>query len=129
MNDASLLDIEQSIQVIEENTNQNDALEKFKELRDRINLEIESLSSTFEEKKIQEDENKAKEEAEALKGTIGKSDCKPPPHPIDVVYTWVNGSDPNFLSVFSKTDLGPETHKDDVKAQRFEGRIFLFAKS
>ena len=72
-------------------------------------------------KSIEKKQDTAKEEA--LKHPIGESDCKPPPHPIDVVYTWVNGSDPNFQSVFSQTDLGLKTHKDDVKAQRFEGNI------
>ena len=38
-----LLDIEDSLKIIEESTDKNDALERFKELRDRINVEIEEL--------------------------------------------------------------------------------------
>ena len=39
---------------------------------------------------------------------------------VDIVYTWVNGSDPNFKKSFSETDLGMETNKEDIKPQRFQ---------
>ena len=39
---------------------------------------------------------------------------------VDIVYTWVNGSDPSFKKSFSETDLGMETNKEDIKPQRFQ---------
>ena len=39
--------------------------------------------------------------------------------PVDVVYTWVNGSDPTFVNSLKHTDLGMKSNKDDTKAQRF----------
>jgi len=38
---------------------------------------------------------------------------------VDVVYTWVNGSDPTFVNSLKHTDLGMKSNKDDTKAQRF----------
>ena len=40
-----------------------------------------------------------------------------------MVYTWVNGSDPSFKKVFGETDLGMETNKEDIKPQRFQGKV------
>ena len=68
--------------------------------------------------------NKKKTSEEPLDSSIGESDCDPPPHSVDIVYTWVNGSDPNFKSVFKKTDLGQKSHEADVNPQRFAGEWF-----
>jgi len=55
-------------------------------------------------------------------GDITKSTCQgiETQEEIDVVFTWVNGSDPTFVEDLKKSDLGSKTHKDDTKQQRFE---------
>ena len=50
--------------------------------------------------------------------SIGESNCTTS-FPVDVVYTWVNGSDPAFVNSLKHTDLGMKSNKDDTKAQRF----------
>jgi len=114
MNTATLLDLEDSFEVIKnglgESSDASGLAEKYKELKQRIDDELQILQQA-----------KSKVESVELTKTIGPSSCpSPPPSPVDAVYTWVNGSDPNFQTVFKSTDLGAKTHKDDVKAQRFE---------
>ena len=43
-----------------------------------------------------------------------------PKKPIDVVYTWVNGSDPLFLESLASLDDDRVHNKEDVAAKRFE---------
>ena len=45
---------------------------------------------------------------------------------VDAVYTWVNGSDPEFLNSLHETDLGLKTSPLDVAPERFEGSIQTF---
>ena len=52
---------------------------------------------------------------------LPQSECTESSEPVDAVYTWVNGSDPEFLSAFKKTDLGLETHPLDKSPQRYQG--------
>ena len=40
---------------------------------------------------------------------------------VDAVYTWVNGSDPEFLRSLHETDLGLKTNSLDVSPQRYQG--------
>ena len=40
---------------------------------------------------------------------------------VDAVYTWVNGSDPEFLRSLHETDLGLKTSPLDIAPRRFEG--------
>ena len=58
-------------------------------------------------------------------GNISNSKCPnlENEEPIDVVFTWVNGSDPHFLEQLNEAETGSKTHIDDIKAQRFEGII------
>ena len=46
--------------------------------------------------------------------------------PVDVVYTWVNGSDPEFLRSLKETDLGLETNSLDISPQRYKGLLYSF---
>ena len=45
-----------------------------------------------------------------------KDDCKPYYEPIDLVITWVNGTDPDFLELLKKNN--PE-NADETEASRF----------
>ena len=53
------------------------------------------------------------------------SKCPELTEPVDAVYTWVNGSDPDFVNSLKETDLGLKTHKDDTHNQRFAGKLFI----
>ena len=63
-------------------------------------------------------------------GSIGEnSQCAPLEQPIDVVFTWVNGSDPSFqLELASHTGSLVKTHVDDLKAQRFQGKFKILRR-
>ena len=50
------------------------------------------------------------------------SKCPELTEAVDAVYTWVNGSDPEFVNSLKETDLGLKTHKDDTHNQRFAGK-------
>ena len=52
------------------------------------------------------------------------SKCPELTEAVDAVYTWVNGSDPEFVNSLKETDLGLKTHKDDTHNQRFAGKLF-----
>ena len=51
-------------------------------------------------------------------------ECSELSEAVDAVYTWVNGSDPEFLRSLEETDLGLETHSLDTSPQRYEGLIY-----
>ena len=53
------------------------------------------------------------------------SKCPELTEAVDAVYTWVNGSDPEFVNSLKETDLGMKTHKDDTHNQRFAGKLFI----
>ena len=53
------------------------------------------------------------------------SKCPEMTEAVDAVYTWVNGSDPEFVNTLKETDLGLKTHKDDTHNQRFAGKPFI----
>ena len=53
------------------------------------------------------------------------SKCPEMTEAVDAVYTWVNGSDPEFVNTMKETDLGLETHKDDTHNQRFAGKLLI----
>ena len=53
------------------------------------------------------------------------SKCPEVTEAVDAVYTWVNGSDPEFVNSLKETDLGMKTHKDDTHNQRFAGKLFI----
>ena len=57
---------------------------------------------------------------------IPKSKCKKMTEPIDAVYTWVNGSDPDFIR--SMYEFQMETNNDlnkDMHSHRFEGLYYF----
>merc|ERR1711935_1063918 len=92
MNAANLLDIEDSFQLVLEvlkngldETNDAGALaDKYNKLKERIDIEIRELELS--------NETIVKNGDQLMTKTIGKSSCpSPPPSPVDVVYTWVNG--------------------------------------
>lgn len=56
---------------------------------------------------------------------IPKSKCKQMNEPVDAVYTWVNGSDPDFIKSLEKFQMN-NVHKD-MDNHRFEG-LFSFEK-
>ena len=41
------------------------------------------------------------------------------PFPIDAVYTWVNGSDPDFLEALSSQDKSNSSTSEDTNSNRF----------
>ena len=53
------------------------------------------------------------------------SKCPDMTEAVDAVYTWVNGSDPEFVNTLKETDLGLKTHKDDTHNQRFAGKLLI----
>ena len=53
------------------------------------------------------------------------SKCPELTEAVDAVYTWVNGSDPEFVNLLKETDLGLKTHKDDTHNQRFAGKLLI----
>ena len=53
------------------------------------------------------------------------SKCPEMTEAVDAVYTWVNGSDPEFVNSLKETDLGLKTHKDDTHNQRFAGKLLI----
>lgn len=54
---------------------------------------------------------------------LPQSECPELNEPVDAVYTWVNGSDPEFLRSLEETDLGLETHSLDTSPQRYQGLL------
>ena len=53
---------------------------------------------------------------------LPKSDCPPLDEYVDAVYTWVNGSDPDFKSSLEGTKFEMKVpNKEDMHNQRFEG--------
>ena len=52
---------------------------------------------------------------------LPQSECPELNEPVDAVYTWVNGSDPEFLRSLKETYLGLETHSLDTSPQRYQG--------
>ena len=46
--------------------------------------------------------------------------CLPTPFPIDVVYTWVNGSDPDFINQLKKQDKSHSNTAEDTSESRFQ---------
>ena len=55
---------------------------------------------------------------------LPKSDCPEMNEPVDAVYTWVNGSDPEFLSALEGTTFETKVpNKEDMHNQRFEGNL------
>ena len=57
---------------------------------------------------------------------LPQSECPELSEAVDAVYTWVNGSDPEFLRSLEETDLGLETHSLDTSPQRYEGLLHSF---
>ena len=57
------------------------------------------------------------------------SECPEMSEPVDAVYTWVNGSDPEFLRSLKETDLGSVTHSLDTSPQRYKGLLYNFSFS
>ena len=60
------------------------------------------------------------------KGDLTNSTCEPLDEPIDVVFTWVNGSDPIFLAQLTKERKKHESESiniADIHNKRFEGEI------
>ena len=55
---------------------------------------------------------------------LPQSECSELSEAVDAVYTWVNGSDPEFLRSLEETDLGLETHSLDISPQRYEGLLY-----
>ena len=49
------------------------------------------------------------------------SECQDLNQTVDAVYTWVNGSDPDFLRSMSEIDLGLKTNYLDISLQRYKG--------
>ena len=49
------------------------------------------------------------------------SECPDISEPVDAVYTWVNGSDPDFVQSMQETDLGMKTNSLDISPQRYKG--------
>ena len=61
---------------------------------------------------------------------LPKSDCPKLDEPVDAVYTWVNGSDPDFKSSLEGTKFEMKApSKEDMHNQRFEGRYQSFSPS
>ena len=61
---------------------------------------------------------------------LPKSDCPKLDEPVDAVYTWVNGSDPDFKSSLEGTKFEMKApSKEDMHNQRFEGRFESFSQS
>ena len=59
---------------------------------------------------------------------LPKSDCPKLDEPVDAVYTWVNGSDPDFKSSLEGTKLEMKApSKEDMHNQRFEGRFQILS--
>ena len=58
-------------------------------------------------------------------GYLPVSKCPELTEAVDAVYTWVNGSDPEFVNSLKETDLGLQTHKDDTHNQRFAGKLLI----
>ena len=56
------------------------------------------------------------------------SKCPELNQPVDAVYTWVNGSDSNFLRSMAENDLGLKTHKVDLAPQRYQGLSYTLTK-
>ena len=55
---------------------------------------------------------------------LPKSDCPKLKEPVDAVYTWVNGSDPDFKSSLEGTKFEMKVpSKEDMHNQRFEGML------
>ena len=46
--------------------------------------------------------------------------CLPTPFPIDIVYTWVNGSDPDFIRQLNKQDKSHSNTAEDTSESRFQ---------
>ena len=50
--------------------------------------------------------------------------------PVDAVYTWVNGSDPEFKSSLEGTKFEMKVpSKEDMHNQRFEGMFQILSRS
>ena len=59
---------------------------------------------------------------------LPKSDCPKLDEPVDAVYTWVNGSDPDFKSSLEGTKFEMKApSKEDMHNQRFEGRFYMLS--
>ena len=114
-----------------ENDEMSEIIERYKnetkKLADKNQQDEEELSMYREKLKILTERlSKMDSESQAKPaGPIGASSkCDPIGQPIDVVFTWVNGSDPEFQQQLkSQTGSLVKTHVDDLKAQRFEGRL------
>ena len=53
---------------------------------------------------------------------LPKSDCQEMNEPVDAVYTWVNGSDPDFRNSLKGTKFEMKVpNNEDMHNQRFEG--------
>ena len=54
---------------------------------------------------------------------LPKSECPELDEPVDAVYTWVNGSDPDFQNSLKGTKFDMKVpNKEDMHNQRFEGK-------
>ena len=61
---------------------------------------------------------------------LPKSDCPKLDEPVDAVYTWVNGSDPEFKSSLEGTKFEMKVpSKEDMHNQRFEGIFQILSRS
>ena len=55
---------------------------------------------------------------------IPKSKCKKMSEDVDAVYTWVNGSDPDFVKALEEFQMGTNDNLNkDMHNHRFEGSI------
>ena len=59
---------------------------------------------------------------ENIRKKIPKSKCKQMNEPVDAVYTWVNGSDPEFIK--SLEEFQTTNFHQDMVNHRFEGLFF-----
>ena len=87
--------------------------------------EVESPSAEIEEKIEKKDSPVGNPEKNVRPDYLPISECPELTEAVDAVYTWVNGSDPEFLSSFNETDLGMKTHKDDTHNQRYAGKLLV----
>ena len=128
-----------SLQVEVENDHERiaDFEEKIYQLTQRLNQEkhenvtSNDVDANSKLKKRQKFSGLSETKEKKYLGDITKSTCPDieKQEPIDVVFTWVNGSDPKFQESLQNNNLGSKTHKDDTKPQRFEGRQCLLHKA
>ena len=58
---------------------------------------------------------------------IPKSKCKKMSEDVDAVYTWVNGSDPDFVKSLEEFQMGTNDNLNkDMHNHRFEGLCSIF---